>query len=112
MLMQRKMPLFPPARTTVAAAVQPDYRKWEAVRIGMTRSEATAILGGALTGQGQRPNTFRDANYPAYGFISYPALPHKWAMLFVLGIDKHDRVWWKCDPFGGGPLSHSGKPSK
>jgi hypothetical protein len=110
--MQRKMPVIRPARSTVATALQPDYRKWQAVRVGMSRVEVTALLGEPLTGREQRPYTFRDPNYPAYGFVSYPALPHKWTMLFVLGFDKEDRVWWKSDPFGGTPLSRSSKPSK
>jgi hypothetical protein len=110
--MQRKTPAIPPASSTVATALQPNYRKWRAVRVGMSRADVAELLGEALTGREQRPITFRDKNYPAYGFISYPALPNKWAMLFVLGFDKNDRVWWKSDPFGGSPLSRSGKPSK
>ena len=110
--MQRKMPVIPPAPSTVAKAIQPDYQKWEAVRAGMTRAQVTGLLGKPLTGREQRPTAFFDANYLTYGFVSYPALPHKWEMCFVVGIDQDDRVRWKCDPFGGTPLSRSGKPSK
>ena len=111
--MQRNMRPIPPERSTIAKALQPDYRMWRAIRIGMSRAQVTKLLGNPLTGREQRPNIFFcGSNYPAYGFVSYPALPNKWDMLFVLGIDKQERVWWKSDPFGGSPLSLSGKPSK
>lgn len=113
--MQRNTPAIPPRRSTVAVAVQPDYRKWEAVRIGMSRAEVAALIGAPLTGREQRPICSRDPDYPVYGFVSYPALPvlpGKWTMAFRLGFDAAGRVWWKVDPFGGGPLSRTGKPSK
>jgi hypothetical protein len=110
--MPRKIPFIPPERSTIAKAVQPNYRKWEAVKVGMSRSEVTAVLGDELTGREQQPHQLRDVNYARYGFISYPALPHKWAMLFVLGFNQEGRVWLKQDPFGGSPLSRTGKPSK
>ena len=112
-VMQRRLPTIPPHRGTVATAMQPDYRKWEAVRVGMSRSEVTSLLGPPLTGRELRPNNHhQDPNYPIYGFISYPALPHQWEMRFLLGFKPDDRVWWKCDPFGGSALSRTGKPSK
>src|SRR5690349_18738624 len=96
---------IPPRRSLVAKAVQPDYRKWNAVRVGMTGAEVALLLGQpvAVNVSGGR--------YATYGYIIYPALPHKWAMRFLIGFDENDRVGSKEDPFGG-LFSTGREPSK
>jgi hypothetical protein len=111
--MQRKILAIPPRSSTVAISLQPDYRKWESIKPGMPRTAVSAILGPPLSGREQRPGiAFWTREYPAYGFIAYPALPDKWAMLFTVGFDAQDRVLFKADPFGGATLSRTGRPSK
>jgi hypothetical protein len=111
--MKQGVPSIPPKRSTLATAVQPDYRKWEAVKVGMTRDQVTALLGPPLTGRERRPVVyFGGSRYTMYGFISYPASPHWWKMNFSVYYDENDRVGRKSDPFGGVRLSRAGKPTK
>lgn len=85
--------------------VQPDYRRWEAVQIGMPQEEVVALLGPPLK------DPYRaDANC-AYGHLQMPMLPRKRTYVFLIGYDEKGKVFKKVDPFMG-KLSLDGTPSK
>ncbi|WP_339684036.1 hypothetical protein [Gimesia maris] len=85
--------------------VQPDYRKWEAVQIGMSQEEVVALLGPPLD------DPYRaDANC-SYGHLQMPMLPQRRTYVFLIGYDENERVFRKTDPFMG-KLSLDGTPSK
>lgn len=84
--------------------VQPDYRKWEAVQVGMSRNEVVALLGPPLE------DPYRaDANC-SYGHLQMPMVPERRTYVFLIGYDENERVFRKIDPFMG-KLSLDGTPS-
>jgi hypothetical protein len=82
---------------TPIEAVQPDYAKWQAVRIGMTRHEVTSLLGSPQADSDTGPKD----TYSTYGHLQFPLMPHPRLYIFLLGFDEQDRVFTKTDPFGG-----------
>jgi hypothetical protein len=88
-------------------AVQPDYEQWQAVQIGMTRTEVISLLGRPRCEQFHFPTE----TYSTYGYLQLPLLPNPRAYSFVIGFDEHRRVFTKSDPFGG-VFSPDGRPSK
>ena len=51
--------------------VQPDYRKWEAVQIGMAREEVVALLGPPLE------DPYLVDPFCSYGHLQMPMLPQR-----------------------------------
>jgi hypothetical protein len=88
-------------------AVQPDYARWQAVQIGMTRAEVAALLWGPRCENLHNPTQ----TYSTYGYLQLPLLPLSRTYSFVLGFDEHGRVFTKTDPFGG-VFSVDGLPSQ
>lgn len=85
--------------------VQPDYRKWEAVQIGMTREEVVALLGPPLE------DPYLADPFCSYGHLQMPMLPQRRTYRFLIGYVENERVFSKSDPFTG-KLSLDGTPSK
>lgn len=77
-------------------AVQPNYRTWQRIELGMSRDEVINILGEPPT----HSLLHQDDNYLHFGFLQLPVLHHPLRYLFTVGF-KQDRVWYKQDPFGG-----------
>jgi hypothetical protein len=88
-------------------AKQPDYAKWLAVKVGMTRAEVVELLGKPIRG----PYLVAGDSYWNYGYLELPMMPHVRTYQFLIGFDDDSKVWMKEDPFGG-VLSIDGKPSK
>ncbi|MCI0638549.1 MAG: outer membrane protein assembly factor BamE [Gemmataceae bacterium] len=92
---------------TPLEALQPDYRRWQAVQIGMTREEVSALLGPPQPDSSHGPKE----TYSTYGHLQFPLMPHPRAYVFILGFDEKGCVFTKSDPFGG-VFSTDGRPSK
>jgi len=88
-------------------AVQPDYGKWQAVTVGMSRAEVVAILGEPLRDE-YRPG---NSPYLNYGYIQLPSCPHPRTYSFLIGLDGNGKVVTKIDPFNG-DFSMDGTPSR
>lgn len=96
---------FPYTDITIRA-VQPDYVRWQAVEIGMTRREVTALLGRPRCEQFFFPRE----TWTIYGYLQLPLVPAN-AYTFAVGYSDDDRVVVKWDPFEG-MFSLDGKPSR
>ena len=92
------------------ATRQPDYEKWQAVAIGMPYDEVRARLGEPEYQLGMA-RTPREPYYLRFGCIYVPSIPAPSWYCFMIGFDRHDRVWMKSDPFDG-VLSKNGLPAK
>lgn len=88
--------------------VQPDYQKWQAVQVGMTREEVVALLGPPREDNYRGP-TRPDSPQWQYGYLQLPMLPHPRTYVFDVCFDD-DRVWHKSDPFHG-RFSSDGRPT-
>ncbi len=90
--------------------VQPDYEKWAAVQMGMSRDEVVALLGPPLdnkySGGKARPT---DAHY-SYGYLQMPMVPHPRTYEFLVSFDGDGEVDGKIDPFNG-RFSVDGSPT-
>ncbi len=104
--------------------IQPDYRKWEQVTIGMHQNDVLALLGNPLYRQDRDPrflDTLGDTTSETYSEFCYywnfghldfaqPAMPLG-SFDFSLGIHYHTHtvrhIW---QPFAG-PLSEDGVPT-
>ncbi len=106
MTRRRRWPRFLDMDTPIKA-VQPNYARWQSVRIGMTRDEVAALLGPSKPYPDHGPKD----TYSIYGHVQFPLVPHPGTYLFMLGFDENGRVFTKADPFGG-VFSTDGKPSK
>lgn len=82
-------------------SVQPDYSKWESVKVGMTEDEVKKILGNPI----EDPNSFG----LIYGRIKFdsPSMPDSFDFLVLINEGK---VLQMGHPFGG-DLSRDGKPT-
>jgi hypothetical protein len=92
-------------------ALQPDYARWQAVAIGMTRDEVIELLGQPLSDEYTFPRPSRRDPYYCYGYLELPMMPHVRTYRFSVGFDDRGRVFTKIDPFGG-VFSPDGVPSK
>ena len=63
--------------------VQPDYRKWEAVQIGMSRDEVVALLGPPLE------DPYRADAYCSYGHLEMPMVSGPRTYVFLIGYDEN-----------------------
>jgi hypothetical protein len=91
--------------------VQPDYERWQAVALGMTRAQVVKLLGRPLRNPYSLPRPQKDAPYYFYGYLQLPMMPRVRTYQFYVGFDCNRRVFTKADPFGG-IFSRDGKPSK
>lgn len=87
-------------------AVQPDYEKWQEVKVGMRRDEVTELLGQP------REDEYLPSNSPYlnYGYIQLPFVPHPRSYCFSIGLDEQDTVFSIEDPFNG-RFSKDGLPT-
>jgi hypothetical protein len=90
--------------------VQPDYRAWEAVQIGMNRGGVTDLLGQPLDDQYRGGRAKPNDPYYSYGYLQFPVSPHPRTYSFLIGFDNQGRVFTKEDPFNG-RLSKNGEPT-
>lgn len=90
---------------------QPDYAKWKAVDIGMTREEVINLLGRPRRDPYSSPNPRKEDTYYYYGYLELPMMPHVRTYQFYVGFNSQGRVFTKADPFGG-VFSPDGIPSK
>jgi hypothetical protein len=88
--------------------VQPDYRKWERVQIGMSRAEVIELLGEPIA-KYRGASIFPDS---LFGFLDLPLMPDSLTYNFTVGFDSEARVFRKSDPFHNQLLSADGLPSK
>jgi hypothetical protein len=88
-------------------AVQPDYEKWQAITVGMSRAEVIEILGPP------RKDEYAPGNsrYLNYNFVQLPFCPHSRTYSFSLGFDENCNVVTITDPFNG-YFSTDGRPTK
>jgi len=83
-------------------AVQPDYVKWESVKVGMTEEELKNLLGKPLANAGDSPGLI-------FGRIKFasPSMPDSFDFYVLIHEGK---VLETGHPFGG-DLSTNGKPT-
>jgi hypothetical protein len=93
-------------------SVQPDYSKWNSIKIGMAEAEARQILGKPIHEE-EVPEKYRDdPAYPKrlfYGRITFdsPSVPASFEFYIYI---QQGNVSVKGHPFGG-ELSRDGKPT-
>ncbi len=91
--------------------IQPDYSKWQAVQIGMARTEVIELLGPPHDDLYRSSAKARhDDPYFYYGFLQMPMLPHPRTYSFLIGFDNQGKVFTKGDPFNG-KFSKDGTPT-
>jgi len=93
-----------------AVAIQPDYGKWLAVKVGMEYKQVLSLLGEPEPMHGMR-RTPGESYYLSYGHIAPPAVPVPSPYRFTVGFDSNDLVSIKLDPFNG-VFSTDGLPAK
>lgn len=86
---------------------QPDYKRWQSIKIGMSRIEVIARLGRPL----RDPYLSPQPEFSVYGYLQMPLMPHIRTYYFYIQYDEELRVESKADPFGG-VFSIDGKPSR
>jgi hypothetical protein len=90
--------------------IQPDYDKWTAVRVGMSRDETTALLGPPLDDRYRGGKSSPTDPYYSYGFLQMPMVPHPRTYAFLIGFGSDGKVFTKMDPFNG-RFSVDGSPT-
>lgn len=90
--------------------VQPDYEKWAAVQIGMSRDQVVAHLGPPLDDKYSGAKSRPTDPYYSYGYLQMPMVPHPRTYRFLIGFDDNGKVVAKIDPFNG-TLSADGTPT-
>jgi len=90
-----------PHSTLKPEFVQPDYRRWAAVNVGMTRDEVVAILGPPHADRFRGGKPGRKDPYYSYGYLQMPMIPHPRTYSFLVGFDDAGLVFTKLDPFCG-----------
>src|SRR5262245_59845851 len=92
----------PETKQLLVEAVQPDYAKWESVKVGMTEEELKTLLGNPVANAGDSPGLI-------FGRLKFasPSMPETFDFYVLI----HDgKVQEKGQPFGG-DLSKNGKPT-
>jgi hypothetical protein len=90
--------------------VQPDYCDWNAVRVGMMRSDVIKLLGAPLEDP-YRGGPVRPTDpYLLFGYLQFFLAPHPRTYKFLIGFDEHDQVFAIEDPFQG-KFSENGVPT-
>ncbi len=79
--------------------VQPNYAKWNSVKVGMSRDEVVERLGPPLDDEYHGGKVSASDPYCSYGYLQMPMLPHPRTYEFVIGFDLDDKVFMKIDPF-------------
>ena len=90
--------------------VQPDYEKWAAVRIGMSRDDVVSQLGPPLDDEFLGGKSRPTDPYYSYGYLQMPMLPHPRTYDFLIGFDDDGTVFTKIDPYNG-RFSTDGSPT-
>ncbi len=90
-----------PHFTSKPEYIQPDYKKWMAVEIGMSRDEVITLLGSPLDDEYHGGKAHFDDSYYSYGYLQMPMLPHPRTYTFLIGFDANNKVAIKSDPFNG-----------
>ena len=106
----QKMRFTFPDFTPEPEFIQPDYDKWTAVRVGMSRDETTALLGPPLDDRYRGGKSSPTDPYYSYGFLQMPMVPHPRTYAFLIGFGSDGKVFTKMDPFNG-RFSVDGSPT-
>ena len=99
-----------PHLTPKTKYVQPDYEKWAAIRIGMSRDDVVAQLGPPLADKYLGGKSRLTDPYYSYGYLQMPLVPHPRTYGFLIGFDDAGKVFTKIDPFNG-RFSTDGSPT-
>ncbi|MCX7411142.1 MAG: outer membrane protein assembly factor BamE [Planctomycetales bacterium] len=99
-----------PRNTSKSEFVQPDYQKWAAVKVGMTRDEVVSLLGPPHNDKFRGGKPKRNDPYYSYGYLQMPMVPHPRTYSFLVGFDQDGVVFTKMDPFDG-RFSQDGTPT-
>jgi hypothetical protein len=89
------------AKRTIVKSVQPDYSKWESLKVGMTETDVEKLLGDPIE---------KNSSGLIYGRLEFdsPSVPQSFE--FSIRIRDGKVLHWG-HPFGG-KLSPDGKPTK
>jgi hypothetical protein len=89
-------------RRLLVESVQPDYSKWELVKVGMTEEEVISLLGKPIEDSVKSPGL-------VFGRIKFdsPSMPDSFDFYILIHEGK---VLENAHPFGG-QLSRNGKPT-